>query len=191
MALALIALGSNVGDAAAHLRSAVDLLSQEVRVVSVSAVYETEPMYVLDQPKFMNAALSAETELGPSRLLAVLKRIEQEVGRQARDRYGPREVDLDLIAYGSLIYSGPGLEVSRVSEMSAPARLRRSATLPLMVPHPRTPERRFVLAPLNDVATNFVLPGLGKVSELLEATKQQSASVQRREDVALSLHGVR
>ncbi len=173
MALALIALGSNVGDASAHLREAIDLLSREIDIVDVSEAYETEPMYVLDQPKFLNAALSGRTELGPMRLLGVLKRIEKEVGRMTRERYGPREVDLDLIAYGSLMYQ-----------------FREHKDLVLEVPHPRTPERRFVLQPLRDIAPTFMLPGLGRVDSLLEATKDQEASVQRRVDVALSLHRV-
>lgn len=173
MAIALIALGSNVGDAPTHLREAIDLLSREMTVTAISEAYETDPMYVLDQPKFLNAALAGETELGPLPLLALLKKIEREVGRMSRERYGPREVDLDLIAYGSLKY-----KFVKVGETV------------LEVPHPRTPERRFVLQPLNDFAPQFVLPGLGSVESLLEATKQQAASVQRRVDVALSLHRV-
>ncbi len=173
MAIALVALGSNVGDAVANIRSAVEWLALEIEVREVSALYETEPMYVLDQPRFLNAALAADTDLGPLQLLTLLKRIEQAVGRQSRQRYGPREVDLDLIAYGNLIYV-----------------YRNMDEVVLSVPHPRTPERRFVLEPLNDVAPNGVLPGLGNIAELLEATKLQASSVQRRVDVALSLHRV-
>ena len=173
MATALIALGSNVGDALANLRAAVELISAEIDVRAVSAIYETDPMYVLDQPKFLNAALSGETDLGPLPLLAVLKRIEQTIGRKSRVRYGPREVDLDLIAYGSLIYT-----------------FRKVGETILAVPHPKTPERRFVLEPLGDIASNVILPGMGKVVDLLEATKQQATSVQRRVDVSLSLHRV-
>ena len=173
MALALIALGSNVGDAPTHLREAAELLSREIDVTAISEVYETDPMYVLEQPKFLNAALAVHTDMGPLPLLALLKRIEREVGRQSRERYGPREVDLDLIAYGNLKY-----------------RFVRVGETILEVPHPRTPERRFVLQPLHDLVPQVMLPGLGSVESLLEATKQQAASVQRRVDVALSLHRV-
>ena len=174
MAIALVALGSNVGDAMGHIQTAVRLLERHVSVLSISPVYETEPMYVVDQPNFLNAALAAQTSCGPMRLLSILKQIEREVGRLQSERYGPREVDLDLIAYGSLIF-----------EHWADDRLV------LEVPHPRAPERRFVLQPLADVAPDGFLPGLGKITDLLEATKHQATSVQRRDDVALSLHSVR
>lgn len=173
MAVALIALGSNVGDSVANLRLALDLLGRQTDVLAVSDIYETEPMYVENQPKFQNAAVRVSTYLSPLQLLETLKGIESEVGRLRRERYGPREVDLDLIAYGSLSYVFESMGETK-----------------LTVPHPRTPERRFVLEPLNDVAPHFDLPGLGVVSDLLQATKDQAASVQRREDVALSFHRV-
>ncbi len=163
----LIALGSNVGDPLSNLRRAVKALKQQLDVTATSHVYETEPMYVEDQPAFLNAAVAAQTDLGPRSLLKLLKRIEQEQGRQKRARYGPREIDLDLIAYGSLAYTffeGEAL---------------------LNLPHPRAPERRFVMMPLNDVAPSFLLTGLGVVGDLLRQTDAQASAVVRVEDAQL------
>ncbi|HWA82188.1 MAG TPA: 2-amino-4-hydroxy-6-hydroxymethyldihydropteridine diphosphokinase [Fimbriimonadaceae bacterium] len=157
----VIALGSNVGDSLRHLREATALLRQAVQVERVSSVYRTAPMYVEDQPPFLNAALTATTELGPRCLLRRLKEIEAEIGRQSRSRYGPREIDLDLIAYGSLSYTFGG------------------GDKPLVVPHPKTAERRFVLAPLFEIDPGYKLVGLGTVSELLAQTNDQAKDVEK------------
>lgn len=137
-----------MGDRLARLGEAVDRLGREVRLGRVSLAYETAPMYVEQQPPYLNAAAVGETVLGPLALIAFLKSVEREVGRSPCARFGPREMDLDLIAYGNL-------------------RIRSRGSLPLEVPHPRLPERRFVLEPLNEVAPDLCLPGLGTVSQLL------------------------
>lgn len=139
-------------------------------VEAASRVYDTAPMYVTDQPPFLNAALRARTDLGPLPLLRRVKEIEAELGRQARTRFGPREIDIDLIAYGRLAYRfvDKGREVLRL-------------------PHPRVAERRFVLAPLADVAPKGVLPGFGPIETLLSETNDQSESVLVDEDAVLSL----
>lgn len=170
MAQAIVALGSNMGDRPANLREAADRLGAIGRRTGVSRVYETAPMYVEDQPPFLNAALRLDTALSPMALLRALKCVEQEVGRLKRERFGPREIDLDLIAYGRLEYRywADGVEVLRL-------------------PHPRAGERRFVLQPLHDLDPELSLPGIGRVADLLEATSSQSSSVQVCEDAALSL----
>lgn len=117
-------------------------------------------MYVEDQPAFVNACGALSTSEGPFQLLTHLKRLELEIGRLQRDRNGPREIDIDLIAYGSL-------------------QLRSDR---LRVPHPRLIERRFVLQPLFDFAPDLVLPGLGIVRELLVATEGQADHVRRLTD---------
>jgi 2-amino-4-hydroxy-6-hydroxymethyldihydropteridine diphosphokinase len=167
----LLALGSNVGDRLAHLTEAVELLNSRIDVKQTSRVYETAPMYVTDQRAFLNAALSGETKLGPLHLLRVLKGIEAEMGRRNRRRFGPREIDIDLIAYGSMRY-----------------RYVEAGQTILETPHPRVAERRFVLAPLADVAPEFILPGIGRVRELLERTEEQSDCV-RKVDGVLPVHG--
>ena len=164
----LIALGSNVGNSLANLREAVRRLSEELNLLGVSAIYETAPMYVEDQPKFLNAAILVQADLGPREVLKLLKGLEQEIGRQTRQVFGPREIDLDLIAYGSGSY-----------------RFTEGKRLVLQVPHPRVPERRFVLQPVADVAPEFILPGLGCVSELLKETESQSDSVIRLDHALL------
>jgi len=166
----LIALGSNVGDRIAHLRTAVKELAANIDVEAVSHAYETAPMYVTDQPPYLNAATQASTNLSPRDLLRLLKELEAKIGRQVGRRYGPREIDLDLVAYGALAYSY--FDGKRIR---------------LQVPHPRTPERRFVLEPLSDVAPSFLLPGLGIVRDLLLQTEDQADTVQRIEDALLPI----
>ena len=162
-----IALGSNVGDSIRFLMEAVEALGKAITVERVSGVYKTAPMYIENQPPFMNAALIGATELGPRALLGTLKRIESEIGRMERNRYGPREIDLDLIGYGSLSYSFEGGEK------------------PLTVPHPKTAERRFVLAPLSEIAPGYKLVGLGIVEELLIQTNGQAHDVERLNNAQL------
>lgn len=170
MAEVLIALGSNVGDRLGFLQAAVAELAGFVCLKAASHVYSTDPMYVTDQPDFMNAAVLADTTRSPRNLLCVLKSIEASIGRNITPRNGPREIDLDLVAYGCLIY-----------------RYREAGVMKLEVPHPRTAERRFVLQPLADVAPNFVLPGIGSVASLLAQTQSQRESVKRIEDAFLPI----
>jgi 2-amino-4-hydroxy-6-hydroxymethyldihydropteridine diphosphokinase len=163
-----IAFGANTGDRAGQIARAIGLLRLELGVLAVSSLYETAPMYVQDQPAFLNGALIAETDLGPLALLRLLKDIEARVGRQPQQRYGPREIDLDLVSYGVL-------------------QLRSAGDRALEVPHPRLPERRFVLQPLYDLDPEMHLPSLGPISALLQATEDQAATVKRFSDAALPL----
>lgn len=161
----LIALGSNLGDRVSHLCAALEELKSWLVLESVSSVYETAPMYVADQPAFYNAAVRVSTGMAPMAVLGLLKATEAKVGRLTGPRYGPREIDLDLVGYGCLAY-----------------RFTDSCGTRLQIPHPRTPERRFVLQPLSDVAPEFELPGLGRVKDLLRQTERQADSVRRIED---------
>lgn len=163
----VVALGSNQGDSLSYLQQATEALRQVIQVEKASSVYQTAPMYVENQPSFLNAVVTASTDLGPRALLKQLKAIEFEIGRQERDRYGPREIDLDLIAYGSLSYSFDGSEK------------------PLAVPHPKTVERRFVLLPLFEIAPGLKLVGLGEVAKLLDQTKDQADDVLRLDNAQL------
>ena len=123
-----LGLGSNVGDRLANLRAAVDALARHVDIAGRSSVYETEPQgEVLDQPDFLNAAVSVETDLAPEELLDVCKGIERELGRDfGAARHGPRVVDIDLLLLGDV-----ELETDR-----------------LTLPHREVTTRRFVLVPL-------------------------------------------
>lgn len=170
MTRALIAFGSNVGDRLAHIQEAVDLLRQKVVVLKVSGVFETAPMYVTDQPEFLNGALLIETDLGPLPLMYLLKAIEAKVGRREGPRNGPREIDLDLLTYGDLRY-----------------RHRRARQLVLEVPHPRISERLFVLAPLVDLDEDVRIPGLGSVRTVIDSTEWGPGNVVERHHAELSV----
>jgi 2-amino-4-hydroxy-6-hydroxymethyldihydropteridine diphosphokinase len=135
-ALVYLALGSNVGDRKANLRTALEQLPPHVFVEHCSAVYETEPAYVVDQERFLNMVVEAQTPLPPHDLLRWIKTIEQQVGRTTTFRYGPRVVDLDILLYDNLELDTPDLTI----------------------PHPRMAERAFVLVPLAELAPDLILP---------------------------------
>jgi 2-amino-4-hydroxy-6-hydroxymethyldihydropteridine diphosphokinase len=123
---AAIGIGSNVGDATSHVRRAFARLAELGTVVARSPLYRTAPWGITDQDPFVNAAALLETALEPRDLLAALKRIEAEEGRVATFRWGPRVLDLDILAYGE----------RRVDEPD------------LVIPHARLRERAFALVPL-------------------------------------------
>jgi 2-amino-4-hydroxy-6-hydroxymethyldihydropteridine diphosphokinase len=134
-----LALGTNLGDRAANLRRARAALSPDFVVEVVSPVFETEPAYVLDQPRFYNQVLRASTNLPPLSALRRLKEIEADLGRMAGVRFGPRLIDLDLLLHGATQIDTPELAL----------------------PHPRLAERPFVLVPLAEIAPYLVHPVLG------------------------------
>jgi 2-amino-4-hydroxy-6-hydroxymethyldihydropteridine diphosphokinase len=139
---AYIGLGANLGDREETIRAAVAELPG---VVAVSPLRETDPVGVTDQPRFLNGVAALETELAPRELLDVLLAVERRLGRERRERWGPRTIDLDLLLYGDAVIDEDGLKI----------------------PHPRLHERRFVLEPLADLAPQLVVPGLGGVEDLL------------------------
>ena len=160
---AYVGLGANLGDAAGTLAAAVHALAvlPGVRLVGVSRLYATEPVGVTDQPEFRNAAVALDVPAGRRpedaavALLIALKGLERAFGRQARERWGPREVDLDLLMFGR-----HRIEVARppAGRSDDPAK----ASLPLTVPHAEARERLFVLAPLADLAPGLVPAGWGE-----------------------------
>lgn len=147
-----IALGSNLGDRRANLLAAIAQMQREISVEQVSSIYETEPAYMTDQPRFYNMVLRGRTALPPHRLLHFLKEIEQSMGRARTVRYGPRSIDLDILLYNDLRLEEPGLTL----------------------PHPRIVERAFVLVPLAEIAPELVLPGQQEsVANLARRTEGQ------------------
>jgi 2-amino-4-hydroxy-6-hydroxymethyldihydropteridine diphosphokinase len=145
-----VGLGSNLGDREANLRAALEALAAEpgIAVASVSSFRDTAPVGLEAQPRFLNAAAALETELSPRALLERLLAVERALGRRREGpRFGPRTIDLDLLVYGETRIDEPGLEV----------------------PHPRLHERRFALEPLAELDPALVVPGHGRVDELLAA----------------------
>ncbi len=162
--LAFIGLGANVGDARQTLTDAVAALAtlRDTRVNGVSRLYRTTPVGVTDQPDFLNAVVALDVGVGADPaasaidLLVALKELERGFGRQGRERWGPRELDLDLLLFG-----GHRLAVERPPAAApATAGLDPGAAARLLeVPHPSMQERLFVLAPLADLAADLVPPG--------------------------------
>ena len=148
MARAYVGLGANLGDREATIRRAVELLADAdgIEVLAVSALRETDPVGLEDQPRFLNGAAALETTLRPGGLLEVLLGIERVLGRVREGvRFGPRTIDLDLLLYDDETVDEPGLTV----------------------PHPRLHERRFALEPLAELAPALAIPGRGRVLDLL------------------------
>ncbi|MCL4862179.1 MAG: dihydropteroate synthase [Caldilineaceae bacterium] len=145
-----LALGSNLGDRAAHLHTALRELRAYTNIEATSFLYETPPAYVTDQPKFLNAVCRVTTQLSPTDLLAALEATMAAMGRVRSLRYGPRIIDLDILFYDRVQIDTPDLTL----------------------PHPRLPERDFVLEPLCDIAPNLTHPLIGlTMRDLLSALK--------------------
>jgi 2-amino-4-hydroxy-6-hydroxymethyldihydropteridine diphosphokinase len=145
---AFIGVGANLGNRAETIARAVELLGEQdgVEVAAVSTLRDTDPVGVVEQPRFLNGAVAVETELPPRELLERLLAVELALGRTREGpRFGPRTIDLDLLLYGDVELDEPGLTV----------------------PHPRLAERRFVLEPLAELDAELVVPGRGGVSDLL------------------------
>lgn len=142
-----IALGSNVGDREANLEDAIERISGVVDVTKRSRLYQSAPMYVTDQPAFLNMALKGRTALSAEELLKALKDLEAEIGRRPTFRNGPRVIDLDILYFGD----------------------QRIDTETLSVPHPRIAERGFVLYPLNDIDPQWLDVRTGRtIAEMVQ-----------------------
>jgi len=138
MSRIFVGLGSNLGDRAKYLLRALSELENlhQTTVKKISSIYETEPVGVRRQPKFLNMVAELDSMLRPDDLMRELKKIEHRIGRTHAEHWGPREIDLDLLYYGS--------EMLNETE--------------LHVPHPEISNRRFVLVPLKEIAADFQDP---------------------------------
>jgi 2-amino-4-hydroxy-6-hydroxymethyldihydropteridine diphosphokinase len=143
-----LSLGSNLGDRAGNLRSAIEKLGALGKVVALSSFYETEPVTVTEQPWFLNCAVKLDTEKMPRQLLAGILTLERQMGRRRTQSKGPRTIDIDIVLFGNSVL----------------------ATADLVVPHPAMQERRFVLEPLTEIAADVRHPTLKRtIRELRDA----------------------
>ncbi|MFD2238555.1 2-amino-4-hydroxy-6-hydroxymethyldihydropteridine diphosphokinase [Aureimonas populi] len=139
MTLSYLGLGGNLGDPAAAMSAALQALDSQAgtRVVSVSRLYSTPPWGMLDQPSFLNACASLETSLEAEALLRLCLRVEKDLKRERRERWGPRIIDIDILDHGGIVRNGAALTL----------------------PHPRLTERAFVLVPLAEIAPALTIRG--------------------------------
>ena len=140
-----LSLGSNLGDRRAKLKKALSLLGESVEIVKVSSLYDTEPVGVGEQPRFLNLMCCVNTDIGPMQLLSLIKGIESSMGRDLSLHNTPRVIDVDIILYGDTIMESPELTI----------------------PHPRMRERAFVLVPFAEISPQVVHPVSGeRIDEL-------------------------
>jgi 2-amino-4-hydroxy-6-hydroxymethyldihydropteridine diphosphokinase len=150
-----LSLGSNVGDREKNLRGAIAALPKlGVQIKNISSIYETEPVDFLEQPWFLNCVVEGETTVPPAALLRKLRELEARMGSKKLVTRGPRLIDLDILVYGQHTIDSPELQV----------------------PHPRIRLRRFVLAPLAEIAPDLAHPSWsGTAAQLLATTNDKSA----------------
>ncbi len=143
---AVVALGANIGNPKEQMDLAISLLRESTDVIALSSYYTTKPVGGPEQPDYINAVCTLESDLPALDLLSLLRGIEKSLGRERIEKWGPRTIDLDLIQYGGLLSKADELEL----------------------PHPRAHERRFVLEPWHEIEPDAVLLTHGKISSLLE-----------------------
>ena len=162
-----LALGSNVGDREEYLRAAVrGLAGHGIEILKCASIYSTEPREVLDQPWFLNTVLEADTTLSPAALLKACLEVERQNHRTRAQLKGPRTLDIDILFYGNDVVRQPGLTI----------------------PHPAFSERRFVLAPLAEIAASWVDPLSGETIGSLLARCSDTAIVTPVSDARAFCH---
>jgi 2-amino-4-hydroxy-6-hydroxymethyldihydropteridine diphosphokinase len=144
---AYIGIGSNLGTPEKNCTKAIEKISstKDIKIISKSSFYRTEPIGGVQQGWFVNSAIEIETDLSPENLLSVLLNLELAMGRTRKEKWGPRLIDLDLLFYGNLVLEN------------------KSLTLP----HPEIQNRKFVLVPMSEIAENLIHPTLKKTIKTL------------------------
>lgn len=161
MTTVYLALGSNIGDSQKNLYTAVQLLKTLLQDLRQAPVYRSKAIGYTDQPDFFNTVVSGQTDLSPQELLKKVKKIEQNIGRTPTFRWGPREIDIDIIFYGSQTLKGSGL----------------------IIPHPNFAERDFVLKPLSDLDPDLIDPISDQtVGQLLKNLPENQKSLLKQVD---------
>lgn len=161
----LVALGANLGPREESLKQALAALQSVMAVSAVSPVYETAPMYLVDQAPFLNLVARGHTDLSPEALLLAVKKIESRMGRVKSVRNGPRLIDIDIILLGEIVWQSDSLTI----------------------PHPRMRERAFVLQPAADIASEWIDPVTGRTIGDLFAALPRADHGGRRIDIDLTL----
>lgn len=160
-----LGLGSNLGGRLAYLSDAVEQLQAFMNIEAVSSIYETEPVGMDSQDMFLNMVLKGSTELLPGILLSKVKEIEERLGRTPGTHTKPREIDIDILLYDSIVYLEHSLDI----------------------PHPRMAERRFVLLPLAEIAPDILHPIFNRtIRELLSACRETGKV--NKTDLKLTIH---
>lgn len=162
---AYVGIGSNLQDPARQVLAAVAALGRlpAARLIAASSLYGAKPFGPVAQPDYCNAAVALLTTLPVRDFFAQLRALEQQQGRERRERWGPRIIDLDLLCFGSLRLSEPELTL----------------------PHPGIVQRNFVLYPLGEIAPHLLLPGLGRVAQLRAAASPEGIwPLERQTEVA-------
>ena len=163
--LAYIGFGSNIGDRLTHIQNAIQNLSKTEGIIlrQISSLYKTDPVGYEAQAQFLNGVAAIQTTLPPLSLLHTLKDIETAIGRKHRIRWGPREIDLDILIYGDVCLQ----------------------TEKLVIPHPEMHLRGFVLVPLAEIAPNLIHPVFQETIQTLCNRLEDDKSVLRKEDCIL------
>lgn len=157
MPIAYLSFGSNVGNRKKHIKDALEILEKNssIKIKCVSSLYETEPVGYEDQDWFINGVAKIETGLSPHELLKFAKTVEARIGRRESIRWGPREIDMDILLYAQECINTPNL----------------------IIPHPRMHDREFVLIPLVEIASDAIHPVFQKSIEQLLANLPQEKAV--------------
>ena len=142
---AFLLLGANLNDPANQLALAIQYLGLETEIIKQSSVYRSEPWGIQNQPEFLNQVLAIQTQQSPQGLLKIIQQIEGKLGRERKEKWGPRSIDIDILFYDNMIMS----------------------TESLTIPHPQLHNRRFTLIPLSEIAPQLVHPKLLKSISLL------------------------
>ena len=153
--IVFLSLGSNIGPRYINLKSAINTINKNKfsNIINISNIYESEPMYNLNQDNFYNMVVKLNTSLNAYEILQLCKTIESSMGRDFNsERNMPRTIDIDIIAFNDDV----------IEEES------------LKVPHPKLHERKFVLLPFNEIEPNFILPNKKSLSQLLNVLKDSS-----------------